>query len=64
MNGKELALRFIQHCPDSKVLYMSGYTHNVILHHGTLDSGINFLQKPFTMESFACKVREVLDSRS
>jgi DNA-binding NtrC family response regulator len=47
--------------PESKVLYMSGYTDNVILHHGILEPGINFMQKPFTLENLARKVREVLD---
>jgi DNA-binding NtrC family response regulator len=48
--------------PESKVLYMSGYTDNVILHHGILEPGINFMQKPFTLENLARKVREVLNS--
>jgi hypothetical protein len=47
--------------PESKALYMSGYTDNVILHHGILEPGINFMQKPFTGDGLARKVREVLD---
>jgi two-component system cell cycle sensor histidine kinase/response regulator CckA len=47
--------------PESKALYMSGYTDNVILHHGILEPGINFMQKPFTVDGLARKVREVLD---
>lgn len=62
MNGKELAQTVKKRCPQAKVLYISGYTQNVVVHHGILDPGINFLQKPFTLEDFACKVREVIDS--
>jgi hypothetical protein len=48
--------------PDIKVLYMSGYTDNVIIHEGILDPGTPFLQKSFTPSKLARKVREVLDS--
>jgi len=41
---------------------MSGYTDNVIAHHGVLNEGVNFIQKPFSMESLAAKVRESLDA--
>ena len=47
--------------PDVKVLYMSGYTDDVIVHHGVLEPGIALLQKPFTPAGLARKVREVLD---
>jgi two-component system cell cycle sensor histidine kinase/response regulator CckA len=49
--------------PELKVPYMSGYTENVIVHHGILDSGIAYLQKPIVPEMLARRVREVLDAR-
>jgi len=61
MSGRKLAERLKQIHPEMKVLYMSGYTDNAILHHGILETGINFMQKPFTLENLARKVREVLD---
>jgi CheY-like chemotaxis protein len=61
MSGKELADRLKLSTPDIKVLFISGYTDNAIVHHGVLDKGVNFIQKPFSMESLARKVREVLD---
>jgi len=61
MSGRKLADRFKEIHPEAKVLYMSGYTDNAILHHGILDPGINFIQKPFTVDGLARKVREVLD---
>jgi two-component system cell cycle sensor histidine kinase/response regulator CckA len=48
--------------PDVKVLYMSGYTDDAIIHNGVLDREMSFLQKPFTGEAFAQKVRAVLDT--
>ncbi|MBZ5721663.1 MAG: response regulator [Acidobacteriia bacterium] len=62
MNGRELAQRIASVRPDTKVLYMSGYTENAIGHNGTLDAGIILLQKPFTLPALRTKVREVLDT--
>ncbi|MCB0190974.1 MAG: PAS domain S-box protein [Anaerolineae bacterium] len=60
LNGKDLYHQISALQPNCKVLYMSGYTNNVIVHHGILDEGINFLQKPFTVHTLAKKVRDVL----
>ena len=60
-SGHELAKRLTGRYPNLRVLYMSGYTHNVIAQDGTLEEGISFLQKPFTPQVLAEKVREVLD---
>jgi PAS domain S-box-containing protein len=62
MNGRELAQRISEIRPNVKVLYMSGYTENVIGHNGTLDAGVRLLQKPFNLRDLKSKVREVLDS--
>jgi len=62
MNGRTLAKTVQGFRPDIKVLYMSGYTDNVIVHEGILDPGTPFLQKSFTPSKLARKVREVLDS--
>jgi FixJ family two-component response regulator len=61
MSGRELGERIRLHRPDLRILYMSGYTDDAILRHGVLVDGIPFLQKPFTAEVLARKVREVLD---
>lgn len=62
MSGRELAERLAMTRPEVKVLYLSGYTDHVIVHHGMLKPGIAFLQKPFTRETLARKLREVLGS--
>ena len=62
VSGRELARSAAPLRPLMKVLFMSGYTDNVIVHHGVLDAGTAFLQKPFTPRSLAQKVREVLDA--
>lgn len=62
MSGKTLAEQLISWYPRIKVLFISGYATDAITHHGQLDAGTNFLSKPFARTTFACKVREVLDS--
>jgi PAS domain S-box len=62
MSGRELVKRLTDRHPHLRVLYMSGYTDNVITSGGVLEPGLAFLQKPFTPASLASKVREVLDA--
>ena len=64
MNGKDLANKLTPLCPGIRILFVSGYTSNVIAHHGILDEGVNFIQKPFSMDALGAKVREVLDAPS
>ncbi len=61
MNGRDLAKTVLHYYPNLKRLFMSGYTANVIAHHGVLDKGINFIQKPFSEKNLGAKVREALD---
>ncbi len=63
MNGRNLAKEIFQLHPNIKCLFMSGYTANVIAHHGVLDDGMQFIQKPFSRQELAKKVREVLDEK-
>ena len=62
MSGRELADMAIEYAPELKVLYMSGYTDNAIVHHGILEEGIYFTSKPLYPRKLSEKVREVLDS--
>jgi len=61
MNGRDLARDILSIYPHIKCLFMSGYTANVIAHHGVLDDGVNFIQKPFSKGDLNSKVREILD---
>ncbi len=61
MNGRQLAELVKCERPNLKVLFISGYTSNVIEHHGVLDDGVEFMQKPFTADDLTRRVREVLD---
>jgi PAS domain S-box-containing protein len=62
MSGRQVADRLKERLPKLKVLFVSGYTDDAIVRHGILEPGIAFLQKPFSPESLARKVREVLDA--
>jgi nitrogen-specific signal transduction histidine kinase/CheY-like chemotaxis protein len=62
MNGRDLARNLLSIYPDIKRLFMSGYTANVIAHHGVLDEGVHFIQKPFSMDDLAVKLREALEN--
>ena len=61
MNGQQLVERIKKSMPDVKILFMSGYTSDTVAHRGILESNVQFLQKPFSNESLARKVREILD---
>jgi YesN/AraC family two-component response regulator len=61
MSGRELANQLKPFHPTMKVHYMSGYTDNTIINYGILDEGINYIQKPFTVDGLTKRVREVLD---
>jgi len=61
INGRELAERLLRLKPDMKVLFTSGYTENVIVHHGVVDRNLNFIGKPYSMQALARKIRDVLD---
>jgi Response regulator containing CheY-like receiver and SARP domains len=61
MNGSELATELIPHRPEMRVLFTSGYTEDVIVHHGVLNDDVSFLGKPYSPSALAKKIREVLD---
>jgi len=64
MNGRDLSKKLIKLYPDLKCLFMSGYTANVIAHHGVLDEGLNFINKPYSKQDLSLKLREILDKSS
>ena len=61
MNGRDLAGRLRASHPEFKVLFMSGYTADVIAHHGVLEEGVHFIQKPFSIRALALKIKRVLE---
>ncbi|MCK5688935.1 response regulator [Myxococcota bacterium] len=63
MNGREVAEAILKIKPDMPIIFMSGYTENVIAHHGVINEDIDFLQKPFSAELLLLKVKEVLGRR-
>lgn len=62
MNGREVAETMTKDRPDMKVIYMSGYSDDIIAHCGVLDAGVNFIQKPLAPSALAVRIREVLDA--
>jgi FixJ family two-component response regulator len=63
MNGRGLARKILSLYPNMKRLFMSGYTADVIAHHGVLDDGVHFLQKPFSKAALTARVREALEGK-
>ena len=61
-SGPELTRRLVEHRPGLKVVYMSGYTEEAIVHHGVLNPGISFVHKPFTSETLGRKIQGALDA--
>ncbi len=61
MSGRDMAAKLLQAYPGLKCLFMSGYTADVIAHHGVLDEGIQFINKPFSIKALAAKVRDILN---
>jgi two-component system cell cycle sensor histidine kinase/response regulator CckA len=63
ISGREVANQISAQRPDTKVIFISGYTPNAIVHHGVLDEDLHFLEKPFTAVTLSNKVREVLNGK-
>jgi len=63
LSGKDLAERLVQMRPGLRVLYMSGYTADVIAHKGILDAEVKYIEKPFSPQMLARRIREVLEAR-
>jgi CheY-like chemotaxis protein len=62
INGRQLADEALRRRPGLKVLFMTGYTRNAIVHHGRLDPGVYLISKPFSFQELAAKVRARLDA--
>lgn len=62
MNGRQLAEQARKHFPSLKVVFMTGFTRNAVVHNGVLDHNVHFIAKPFTLEQLAAKLRDALDS--
>jgi FixJ family two-component response regulator len=63
MNGRELADQLLEWNPEIKIIHMSGYTDDIISHHGVLDTGVTFINKPIIPGKLANIVRSVLDEK-
>ena len=63
MNGRKLADAAAEIRPDLKVIFMTGFTKNAVVHNGVLDPGVNFLAKPFSLEELSAKIREVIETK-
>jgi PAS domain S-box-containing protein len=63
MNGRDLAKELVSHYPEMRLLYMSGYAGDIVSLHGVLVERVNFIQKPFSRQTLATKVREALDNK-
>jgi len=64
MGGPELAEKLLERMPNLPILFASGYTDDAIVRHGVLQTNVNFIQKPFTIDDVARKVRDLLDSEN
>lgn len=64
MSGRDVAVQILLSRPDTKLLYMSGYTHDLVTRHGVLEAGTALIEKPFSIESLLSKVRDVLDDKA
>ena len=64
MNGRELMAEARKQRPDLKVLFMTGYSRNAIVHDGRLDAGIEMIQKPMSQRELAGRIRDLLDCRA
>jgi PAS domain S-box-containing protein len=63
INGRELAKRALEIRPELRVLYMTGYSRNAVVHHGRLDQGVDLIEKPITQAKLALRIREILDRK-